>query len=415
MKISVSVFTLFMTVFLSGKELTVEEFLRAASEDYRLKNQREITSNFDGTSGNTPYIDEVEFRFEYDELDISEQKFSLRFRPRGWGETEYDDLTAKAERKMYESRESILKLDILLERYKLVLDYIESSKTLSLKKDLFVVLKDRINVLRKKSSLDVEFEMATVVTAENALIDLRLDIVKLENKISSIKYRINKAAGDNFSIEFEKRELVPVADLKMNMNMAQEREIVNIFSTFSESKVTLAKEKYNLEVAKTRDYLSFVNMEYDSGKESGDFGKAFSIGVGIKLPFISSNSDDVVKRKVNIIKEKLESAKWRRDISEQVKTETIAVNRLIHQYEILEERKENSSAEISFKKYILMKGSDPLLLLKLRESILKSDIRQTKILFNIYFHYINLMSFYGGLLENPEKILVLSKGGDKNE
>jgi hypothetical protein len=80
---------------------------------------------------------------------------------------------------------------------------------------------------------------------------------------------------------------------------------------------------------------------------------------------------------------------------------------LIRQYTLLAANKKNSNAEVSFKAYLQMDGMDTLSLLKIRESIIKSDIQLEKTGFNIRYRFIELMDVMGKLSENPFKNYML--------
>ena len=76
---------------------------------------------------------------------------------------------------------------------------------------------------------------------------------------------------------------------------------------------------------------------------------------------------------------------------------------MISQYDVLLEKKEASKAQSSFDIYRRMNGVSPLILLKLKESILKTDISIETITRHVYEKYIRLLDISGNLSAKPLK------------
>ena len=384
-------------------ELTIDRFILTAENDLKLQNQKELTRYLNEAPSSTPYIDRMEFRTETQEFDLEKQKYSLRLYPKGWGETRYTrqvtelaGQSCRTEQRQYYN--AALKL-----RYELVLEYLESRSMVDLKQQLAAVCEDRIHVLNKKSSGSLSFDISDLISAEELLTDLRLELVGLENKITGIEHQIAVAANSQIPVAFDKTPLIPISAIEKKIHgLPMETTVNNVKLEDQKNKMDLADSKYRLEQAKNRNYLSFFQVSYDSD-DYEDMDKACSIELAIKLPFINSDRDGVNRKKINYMKERLQYNEEMRALAEKRISQTRSLDRLIKQYTLLESNKKNSNAEVSLKAYLQMDGMDPLNLLKIRESIIKSDIQLEKTAFNIRFRFIELMDMMGKLPETPFK------------
>lgn len=395
-------FTTSFATEVSGK-LTINSFLGTAEKDYRLQNHREIVDYLEGAPSSTPYVDKIEFRTETDEFDVSKQKYALRFYPKGWGETEYTDKLAETAKRSNQIEHEAYFNTALKQRYNLVLAYCEAASLLKLKKSLLNVYDDRIQVLRRQSQQNLDFHIDLLIEAEDQYINLELDLVKLENSMSSIVENIKIASDSDTIIDFHEKQMAGIEIVEWvisDMEKNSTPENINLLD--QKLKIELSKNKYQLEKSKNKDYLSFLQVSHDTD-ESDNVEKAYSVRLGFKLPFINPDRDEVNRRKITYMKEKLKYEDEKREASEKIISLTRSLQRLIHQYHILADRKENGNSKISFKTYRNMEGMNPLNLLKIKESMIAGDIQLNNINYQILSRYIELIDVKGKLSRKPLK------------
>jgi|GEM_PF-1057873 len=394
---------------INAQKLTIDEFLRSADNDYKLKNHSELVDYFDNSSTSTPFLDKIEFRAELEDFEDFDQQYSLRFYPKGWGETKSGNKVAQIKKKENKIEHEEYFNSALEERYELLLSYLETTALLQKHKDLLNVYKDRVTVLNNMAHTAEEFDVITIISAEDKLIDLQLDIVRLEDGLTNITHKIRTVTGKKIEIGFDEKKIISVTDIKKLLPDTEAHpNIDNIYIRNRKLKIELAKSKYELEVAKTRDYISFFKLDYKT-EDYKEPNKSFSIGMGFKLPFINPDRDDINQRKADHIEEKLKLEYALRANSEKITSITRSMNRMFAQYDILSERTKSGNAATSFKKYMEMEGINPITLLKLKESMLKSDMRLIKNRTNIRLKYIQLLNVLGKLTEKPIKNYLSSK------
>jgi hypothetical protein len=169
-----------------------------------------------------------------------------------------------------------------------------------------------------------------------------------------------------------------------------------------QNKVNLALNKYRLEQAKNRDYLSFFEVSYDTD-ESDEPKKAYSVEFGIKLPFFNSDREDINRKKVAYMQERLKYESEKREGEEKIISLTHSLDRLIRQHSLLVDNTENGNARSSYNTFLKMEGMDPLNILSIKETILKSDIRVIETEYDIRRRFVDLLYTSGKLVEKPFK------------
>jgi hypothetical protein len=389
--------------------LTAAQFLATAKSDYRLHNNQEITAYFKGAKTSTPYLDRVEVRAESD-FDIPRQRYQLRIYPKGWGETSYTRELTETTNESNRLADRAIFNSALQERYNLLLDHLVLMSLLDLQRQLLAVYKDRITVLRRKSATEANFDVTTLITAENKYIDQRLEIIRLQNRQTSTEHKMALIVGKPAEIVFSREELLPITEIaKLARKVDPEGQIDNIYLQRRRMRIKRADARYKLEVARNRDYLSFFKVEFDT-RDHDLLERAFSVGLALKMPFINPDRYEANRRKVRYLEEKLSLEQERRDTSEQIISHSRSLQRLLAQLKVLQDRKNKGDAEASFKRYLAMEGIDPVLLLKVKESILKGDIRLAQIETSIRKRHVALLNVLGRLGQRPLRNLISARG-----
>jgi hypothetical protein len=91
----------------------------------------------------------------------------------------------------------------------------------------------------------------------------------------------------------------------------------------------------------------------------------------------------------------------KKELRERIKKDIQDIKLLVSQYEFLEARKNDVNAESSLKRYLEMEGIDPILLLSIKEDILKNDIDKERIKHDIFRNYIRIIDATGMICKRP--------------
>lgn len=395
-------FLLIISLFGDAFSITVDEFLATARDDYTLNRQNEKIGFLNTTSSNTPFLDKIELRTETDEFEATRQQYSLRFYPNGWGETKSGKNVYETTLRCNETERDLVFHQALKRRYTLVVDFLHSRNLLELNKKLLILYEDRIHVLRRKGG-SVDFDINDLIEAEDDYIRMQLKLIELENRKNSIEDEIRLYISKDAAIDFDPKTIAGTESLsKAIQQPGVFPENDHVYVRDSLASCELARCSYDLEKARSRKYLGFFEVHYDNEKRHNS-REAVLLELGFRLPFINSDRLDTNRRMLDYLTEKGRHEELKRNLSEKVSLLSEDVKRLLQQYELLKAKKESGNAESSMESYQQLEGVDPLILLKIKESMVERDITLEEIQYAIYTTYIEFLDLTGKLSEKPLK------------
>ncbi len=397
MKIRFFFLALIFCTSLFSEDFSISAFLKTAGKDYSLENHDELLRYYKDAGSGTPWIEKAEIRTSTDEFDIEREKYALRFYPRGFGETNAAEKYLQSAERTGKIERTKLLAKALKKRANIILDYFETKEMIRINTEHIAVYRDIITVIKKRNSADVDFDVNALIEAENKLSDLQMTEVQLGERLERVFFRIKKIIGEtNLSLFFENEKLIPIEKIEAKLSSIDLKNSVNLDLQVGEENIRLAEERYELEKAKARNYLSFLEIGYDS-KDRDENKKAISLEVAFKLPFIESDQLDLNQRKARVLMEKLSFVTEKETLSEEQFALQSTLRKLIGEYKILIERKTSGSAELSFKKYLTIQGINPATLLAIKENMLKSDSKLIEITFLIRNRFLDLMDLSGNI------------------
>ena len=397
-----AVFLLFSVQNLKAAEISISDFLATAKQDYLLDHQNEKIDFLNNSSPNTPFLERIEFRAGTSDgtHSSSRQRYGVRIYPTGWGES-------SAGKKVYETRldHSTVQHDLLLhqalkKRYILVVNFLHRKNMLALQNDLSVLYKDRVSVLRQSQN-NINFDFNDLIEAENEYTRLQLEQVSLKESMRSIEGLIQLYLSSDSPVEFDTKSMAGIdvmKDIIEEVNSIPESE--NVHLRESAVRTELAKNRHQLEESENRRFLSFFEASYDD-EERNESDDKFFFRLGIKLPFVNSGRLDSNRRKLAYLTEKGRRKALERILSENQQVFYDDLKRLIEQHEVLTKRKEEMNFEASLKTYSALEGVTPLVLLKIRESMLQNDTILETIRHEFCTTYIELLDVTGALSAKP--------------
>ena len=381
-------------------QISIGEFLSTAFEDPSLSPQNERIRFLKETPGGISFIEDPEFRLSIDKFESNQQKYTLRFKPRGWDEI-------KGEKAVHTARvqSGTIQLEYLLHlalknRYMIVVDYLYFFEMRTLYESLNLLYKDWEHVLKRHVDT-AYFDAGELADMENQRMALQIDLMDLTTQQDAVVEKVNLQSGYGANVFLGADHLLSVdvlADriLAIHINAGDE----NIYLTQAKTEVAKAEAQYRLEVAEKNRLISFVETAYNAADED-DFEDAFSIEFGISIPIGSGGRDTLRQRKLKSMKSRSEQQALELKIKQALPIIRQKLHHLIEQYTAVQQKKENSFNTTALDRLIQTKGTDPLTLLKLKKGLLGMDILQAKLSRRIFTTYIDFLDITGKLSEKP--------------
>lgn len=381
--------------------IRIGDYLATADNDYTLDFPNKKITVLNASSSNTPILNEVELRVDIDELENDEQRYAIRFKLNGWGEARDGQRVYEATLSHGETERALLYNRALKERYTTVINYLYNKHVTALNEQLMVLYEDRVNVLRQMAA-SPDFDANDLMDVENDIIRLQLDLINLKNDAVTIEDEIERNAPVG-PVEFDSEIIAGIDAIEIMADRIRHESVAeNVYLEEARLNAELAEARHRLEQSENRKYLRFIEAAYDMGDRE-DFEKAFSVQFGIAIPIVNPNRLDANRGKLASLKARNKYENARKSAAGEIVFLARNLKRLIRQYAVLADRKTESGTESSYRIYRHIDGISPLILLKFKESMLKTDIAIEKTRRRIYQKYIKLLDISGRLSQKPTK------------
>jgi len=381
-------------------QMPIGEFLSTAFEDPSLSPQNERIRFLEETFGGISFIEDPEFRVSIDKFESNQQKYALRFKPRGWNEIKGEKAVQHARVQSGAIQLKSLMHLALKNRYMSVVDFLYFSEMRTLHESLNLLYKDWEHVL-KRHVHTAEFDAGALADMENQQMALQMDLMDIKTQQDAVAEEVNLQSGYGTNIFFNGDHLLSVDELAdrilaIHINAGDE----NIYLIQAKTEVAKSDAQYRLEVAEKNRLISFVETAYNTADED-DFEDAFSIEFGISIPIGSGGRDTLRQRKLETMKSRSEHQALEREIKQTIPVIQKKLHHLIKQYTAVQQKKANSFSTAAFDRLLQTEGTDPLTLLKLKKGMIGMDILQSKLSRRIFTTYIDFLDITGKLSEKP--------------
>ena len=438
-----SVFPLALASAVLAAPLTWENLIESAKADPRYEaaqKRAEATSSSRGVK----LWDKLELRYKMDGFSLAKHDFELRLTPKSFGEGSADRERYEANKNYESARFAVERSLLLYDRYERGVRYVLRKKINEINKQLLQVNTDRIEVLHLKAG-SATFNPEDLMTALEKSAALKADLISDSTAIRDAELKMKIWVPDFDGVELDSSFLPTMEELEKKLAGG-----VNVRDDFPQ--VAMAKGKRDDEVArakqdvsKERDYISHIGIGYsleieslmekykdldakdvayeydeyqldylekypDAGaddgrtirklvKETDDRSTAdkFFVNLAFRLPFFDSNKDGDLRSQVATLDAESDYLDDVREINQKVARLSEEVVALVGQWKVQKEYAEQVNASGFMEQFARNAGSDPLLLLRAKESSLESDMKAVKLEYDIFLRYLAFLDYAGGL------------------
>ena len=388
-------FIFFLLSSLFCDDLTIAEYIEAAKDDPRLKSKKAMSDSIEN-SNDTPVIKGLEFRSETGNFDILEQKYALRLYFKGFGETKSSREFIKNMRNLHKLEYASVRSDVLFERYSAIVTYIQHKKELKIIASMRELLYDKLAVTTKMGDITGETTEIDKMDIDDKITEIEIRQIELESTVESIETLIKNDMGEDKTPVFEKEKIVSVDEIeKFAESLTEIRGASKAENDYQTLRSIVAQNEIALEEAKERDWLKYIALEYDTEDRRDKPSRGFAIGFAISIPGFKNNQSSLVKKKLKSLELDSDFNMQKRFRETEIRTNLLMLKREIKQYKMLSERKEEGEKSNIFAKYSSIEGLNPMMVIRLKEKILKKDLKLAELELKIYEKYINLAYLLG--------------------
>ena len=403
MKRFLPVFFIFLfPLFSFCEEITISEYIGSAVDDPRVKSGQELGIAFE-KGGDTPVVKALEFRSETGNFDILEQTYALRLYFRGFGETKRSKELWRNSKDILKAQSKLALSEVVFEKFNSVLTYIKNKKALALLDSLQEILEDKKEVMKKMAAYSEKTTDVDILEIEDKITDIEMKKTDLESEIDSVLLDV-QSAGKNKVPAFDREKIISVREIKDFIDsLDPENADSKALDDLHRQKMLVAQSEIALEEAKERDWLKYVALEFDTGDRNDRPSRGFSIGFAISIPGFKNNQNSILKKRLKSIGDDSDFYAEKRLAEAAVNSDILMLKRKIRQYEIMVEKREKEAESGILAKYSEIEGVNPIIILKLKERMVKQEIKTAELEAEIYAIYIDLCRLTGVFEEESGK------------
>jgi hypothetical protein len=404
------------TAFLHAQPVTMAAYLQTAKEDGVLKARRADGELAFSAYGGLPWLKDMEFRVRNDALNPDYMRYTLKLEPRGFGEGRAADRYNEAEVKHSRQRDRLLLNRALMERYMVAVECLMRKAIHEVDLEMFAVLEDRIKVL-VKSKDGLDFDLADLIEAEDDLTKIRSQDLEILKELDVLEQQAalhtTGGASDSGFAGFDTVGFVAVDDIIAEVEQGGfALDTAHVYLEYLKQGLTVAENRYKMEKAGGRQYLSSLSFSYDVGERLDEVGRrdegkdydlrrAYILEAGFRLPFLTTGNQELNRRKAQLLSEKEDYRQSRKELEDVMRKDIKDIHSLVVQYRYLRARETQVDAQASLKKYLQMSGVDPLALLSIKAGYLKNRIKVEEVKYGIIRNWIKVLDASGRLSQEP--------------
>jgi len=449
---NVTLISLALSAAAIASPLTWERLVESAKDDPKYQ-AAEKRSEAMSANRNLKLWDKLELRYQLDGFSFAKHDFELRVTPQAFGERTADKEHFEAVKNYQAARFAVERSTLLYDRYERGVRYVLRKKINEINKQLLQVNSDRIEVLHLKAG-SASFSAEDLMTSLEKNASLKSNLLSDSTALRDAELKLKIWVPDFDGVDLDSTFMPSMEELaeflRNGVTVDENFPLVALAKGKRDSDISKAKQ----DASKDRDYISHIGIGYSLQIESlmekykdlgySDISKAkyneyadewtkgacvggymdglcvrsdpgyvlrklvpetddrktsdkFFVNLAFRLPFFDSNKDASLREQVATLDAESDYLDDVREINQKVARLTEEVLTLIDQWKVLKDYAEQVNASGFMEQFARNAGSDPLLLLRARESSLESDLKAAKLEYDIFARYLALLDYAGAL------------------
>ena len=392
----------FKTIIFSQNNtpISTTAFLATAKTKSTVLRQQVKVDVLKSTHYALPFLEKVNFQTQTDRFQLQRQEYQSRASFNGFEEMKREKQWQQANIKTEEAQQDVLFQEILLDRYALLVEYKYALNALNLYRRIYLVFKDKRDVLQKMAKLTTDFNIEDLIKAEENAYQFQQKI----NEKESLIYKLNQLSQllfnskDAFSLDTT--NWIPLSKIRDFVTNLPQNAHKNALLTHQEAKINLLQAAYNVEKASTNKIFDFAQLKYGA-RPSNQFQSELSIGVGFIVPYRGSSK--TVLNKLNF--KQLEEKNKLQDIQENLDLQLFNAEHeleiIFKEYDLVQKQINESQTLYSLDHYMNMQGGSPIVMLRMQELVLQRQARLIDLEHEAFVQYLKILAWTGKMAAVP--------------
>jgi hypothetical protein len=389
-------FSLFTGVLYA--QFSANEFLNQARNDVRLYEYEQKSKFLEKNPYKSPWIQRTEFRVRTNDLNISADDYRFRINPT-------NPFEIRENKKYYQMEFDLLFSDYqkslnsaLIERYQLLLDYLEYDDRILQKNTQIGLFQDELRILDAQAD-DPGFSLIDYLEARESLIQARLESNQLEHQKNLVQMEIRTKYSFEGDIAADQVILVDLQTIRnwIGTIFNEFDTVDNILIKNLHQKNLLTEQRIKLEKAEDRRNIGFLQAEYDR-ERGNELNDHMGFQIGVRIPLTNPDRPDMNRSKIDLLEDQADLMEKKAEVSLQGELSRLKLDYLFNQYDLIASEMDNNDFVKILSRSPDLKPDD---LIKARRAILRLKRLEHEIKWEIYNAYIEYLYFSGRLIEPP--------------
>ncbi len=349
-----------------------------------------------------PLVEKIDFQTETDRFQFQRQEYRVRTSFNGWEEMK--SLKKQKENKLTKERadRTVLFKDILLDRYNLLVEYRFAQKERQMNQELHDVFAEKRDVLQKMARLSTNFNIEDLIKAEDAIFDLQQKIIESEGTIRHIQSFLKRTYNSTDSFQLDTAGWLPLSNLRRLIAELPVSVDKNPILVQQEAIISTVQSDYNLEKARSKKIIDNAQVR-NSARNRDVLIREWSVGLGVTIPYRGSSKPQLDMLSLKRLDEENKFKNLQTDLDLQVFNIQQGINLIFKEYDYVEKQVNESQTLYALDHYAAIQGSPPIILLRMKELVLKRQVQLISLEHNAFQKYIKLLDMTGQLVEMPLK------------
>lgn len=343
------------------------------------------------------WIDKMEFRTEFNELDLEQQEYTFRVRFR-------NDKLRQQQNKLFDMQLNQIVNESRLGQDDQAKEYYEGLVGWHFVQKKQPLFEQKARLIQDKNKL----EMALFRDDQNLNFN---DVLKVNDRLKEIQLELYTLSNDklNLLIGLGVEDTSAVLEVNNWINLEQIKQVINALDNLIEShpdigiqddKIALLNQEYVVEENDVDNIFDFAQLRYKIDDEL-PIERELSLGVSIVIPYKQVNQANLTEIEIEKLEEQIKQKDILTSLQEELNAERTALLQLFQKHDFLAKFIEEENLTLLKKEYLASNQVAPLPLLNLELMIIERSIELVQIEEEIYRQYIDTLDNIDALrLEN---------------
>jgi hypothetical protein len=358
------------------------------------------TQSLKNSKQGMPVIEQMQFRTSTNRMDANRQSYQFRM---GFNTKEMRELHSKKIRTnihLYEIKDQLLQEKQLINKYECIAKWYFAENQLEGLNEKRILLEDQKTIYKKMMANSLELDIDKLLRTEEDLQELDQEILRSQNEKEFCIKQLFPEEKNPQQITLIKSNWISLQTMQGVLEKAAASPTLTLDQVNQQGDIEQARIDYDFEVAKTNKILDFVQLRYD-GRDNLAVQQEFGLGLGLNIPYKSNNRLRINEAQLDVFDEELRLELLRQETEEDFIADYAKFDFLLKEWQLVQKHIEESALESTYNKYRSNGTVHPLTLLRIKESILKSQEELHKIEEEACLLFIDLLATKGLIGKTP--------------